>query len=220
MCPVAEMVDPCRIVIADDHPVFRSGMLFLLEQEPGIEIAGQAVNGNQALSLVAELRPDLLILDLMLPGLSGLAVLERLMRASTRPRVLVISGSVSGQVFKQVLDIGADGVLSKEERPDQLIDAITALRADRRFVSPLVAGIIGHLTESRAPDAAEHLTTRERQVLALVAEGHSNEAIGAELGISPRTAKKHRENIRAKLGISTAVEATHVAVRLGLVKLS
>jgi len=198
--------------------VSRSGIEFLLASEGDIEIIGFAERGTDVLPAIDALRPDVLILDLMLPGTTGLVVLDRLMQRAERPKVLIISGNVSGLQFKQAMDIGADGLLSKEDDSGALLDAIRTLRRGGQFVSSRVHNLLE--TGTSSDDAGRPLTSRERQVLALVAEGHSNEAIASELGISAGTAKKHRENIRAKLGISTAVEATRAAARLGLVKLT
>ncbi len=205
-----------RILIADDHAIMRSGLEFLLSSEPGVEIVGFAADGEEALALNAALEPDILILDLMLPLMTGLLVMEHLETAASRPKVLAVSGQASGMLFKQILDRGAQAIFSKEDDSDELIMAIDALRHDRHYLSSTVTQLIGPL----APGTPEQmLTPREREVLSLVAAGLSNELIGGRLGISMKTAKKHRENIRAKLNISTAVEATQAAARMGLIKL-
>jgi DNA-binding NarL/FixJ family response regulator len=206
-----------RILIADDHALMRSGLEFLLTSEPGIKIVGFSGDGEETLALNAALKPDILILDLMLPKMTGLVVLEHLARSSWRPAVLAVSGQASGLIFKQVLDRGAEAIVSKEDDSDELIMAIEALRRGRRYLSGTVVEMIGPLS---GPATEQVLTPREREVLSLVAEGLSNEAIGARLGISVKTAKKHRENIRAKLNISSAVEAAQAAARLGLVKMT
>ena len=205
-----------RILIADDHAIMRSGLEFLLSSEPGVEIVGFAADGDEALALNAALKPDILILDLMLPNMTGLLVMEHLETADWRPKVLAVSGQASGMLFKQVLDRGARAIFSKEDDSDELIMAIDALRHGRHYLSSTVAQLIGPLTGGTAEQV---LTPREREVLSLVAAGLSNEAIGGRLSISMKTAKKHRENIRAKLNISTAVEATQAAARMGLIKL-
>lgn len=205
-----------RILIADDHALMRSGLEFLLSSEPGVEIVGFAADGEEALALNAILKPDILILDLMLPKMTGLVVMEHLDTAESRPQLLIVSGQASGMLFKRVLDRGAQAIFSKEDGSDELILAIDALRHGRHYLSSTVIQFIGPLTGG----TPEHvLTPRECEVLSLVAAGLSNEAIGGKLGISMKTAKKHRENIRAKLNISTVAEATQAAARLGLIKL-
>lgn len=203
-----------RILIADDHPISRSGLEFLLSGESDVEIVGTAGDGKQALALIAELAPDVVILDLMLPGMPGLLVLEQLRDFDPRPKVIALSGQASGLAFKQACDSGADAVISKEDPSECLLSAIAALQRGERFRSPKVAGLLGVL-ESTAGEPA--LTRREREVLALIAAGNSDQQIAGYLSISPKTAKKHRENIRNKLGVSNAVEAARVAARLGLV---
>ncbi len=206
-----------RILIADDHAIMRSGVEFLLSGEPSIEIVGFCNDGEQALARALELLPDIVILDLVLPKLPGLVVLERLLHANPRPNVIAVSGQASGLIFKEALDLGADALVSKEDDSDELLAAIHAVENGDRYLSNSVAKLIGPLSDT---DSAKHLTPREREVLSLVAEARSNEEIGEKLGISPKTAKKHRENIRAKLGVSSAVEAAQAAVRLGLAKIS
>lgn len=211
--------EPCRIVIADDHPISRSGMVFLLSAESDLEIVGEAVDGDEVLKMVDELQPDVLILDVLLPGRTGLMILGDLVRRAERPCVLLMSGSVSGTVYKEALDLGAEGLLTKEDSADELLAAVAAVRAGTRYLSDSVTSAIGPLLDSD-PDADSHLTQREREVLVLVAEGLSNIEIGERLGISANTVKKHRENIRFKLHITNAADATRAAARLGLIKLS
>jgi DNA-binding NarL/FixJ family response regulator len=206
-----------RILIADDHAIMRSGLEFLLSSEPGLTIVGFAADGEEALAAIAALKPDIVILDLMLPKMTGLVVLEHLQRMARPPAVLAVSGQASGLVFEQAFERGARAIVSKEDDSNELITAIDALRSGRRYLSSTVADRIGQLTGS---DTEQALTSREREVLGLVAEGYSNDAISQRLGISIKTAKKHRENIRAKLNISSAVEAAQAAARLGLIKMN
>jgi DNA-binding NarL/FixJ family response regulator len=202
-----------RVLVADDHPISRSGIEFLLSGEPDLDLVGSAEDGNQVLELAAALAPDVVILDLMLPKRPGLVVLEHLKRLRPSPRVIAISGQATGLAFRQALDSGADAVVSKEDSSEELLAALAAVRRRRPYRSRRVSELLGVLDGS-GPEAA--LTPREREVLSLVAAGYSNDRIGAYLKISPRTAKKHRENIRAKLGVTNAVEAARLAARLGL----
>lgn len=217
----AEKGPPCRVLIAEDHAVARSGLEFLLSREDGFEVVGVARDGEEALERVAERKPDVLILDLMLPRRSGALVLSSLASAGVAPRVLVLSGQLTGRDCETLLQAGAQAIVSKEDPAEELLEALRAVRDGesflttgvRRLLEPLDAGV------SAEPDA-EALTVREREVLALVAEGYSSEGIGERLGIATKTVKKHRENIRRKLRISSVVEATRAAARLGLAKLS
>jgi DNA-binding NarL/FixJ family response regulator len=202
-----------RVLVADDHPISRSGLEFLLSGEPDLDLVGSAEDGDQVLELTASLAPDVVILDLMLPKRPGLVVLEHLKRLRPCPQVIAISGQATGLAFRQALDSGADAVVSKEDASDELLAALAAIRRRRPYRSRRVTELIGVLDGS-GPEAA--LTVREREVLSLVAAGCSNDQIGARLSISSSTAKKHRENIRSKLGVSNAVEAARWAARLGL----
>lgn len=211
----------CRVVIADDHPVSLSGLDFMLSQEPGVKIVGHARDGREALNLSDVLHPDILVLDLLLPHMSGLAVLETLQERSVHPQVLVISGQASGLDFKHARDLGAEGIVSKEDQSDEILAALKALRSGHHYLSATVRAMILPLGATIDDASLQHaLTPREREILGLVAEACSNADIGERLGISPKTAKKHRENVMRKLGASSAVEATRIAVRLGLVKIS
>lgn len=214
------MPTTCRVFIAEDHVIAQAGLEFLLRRVQGVEIIGCAKDGDEALRKIAEQEPDLLLLDLMLPKKSGLLVLEALGQWQSRPLVLVMSGQASGIDFKRAAELGAEGLISKEDEGEEIIAAIHSLRRGNCYRSPVVRALLEPL-EAAGPGLSEgeSLTAREREVLALVAEGCSNLDIGSRLGISIKTAKKHRENIRRKLGISTAVQATRVAARLGLLKL-
>lgn len=209
----------CTVLIAEDHAVARSGLEFLLSREDGFELVGNARDGDEAVALVAELRPDILILDLMLPRRSGSRVLASLQASGAPPRVVVLSGQLTGRDCEALLDAGVCGVVSKEDSSEELIRALHAVRDGDRFLSSAVRGLLGPLDRTLSGDA-EVLTAREREILAHVAEGLSSGAIGARLGISLKTVKKHRENIRRKLDVSNVVEATRAAARLGLTKLS
>lgn len=202
-----------RILIADDHPISRSGLEFLLAGEPDLEVVGLAADGDVVLELAAQLAPDVVVLDLMLPKTPGLVALARLCHLDPAPAVVAISGQASGVIFQQALDAGAIGLVSKEDESREILMAVRAAARGDTYRSEKVAALLGRLIADGSRDA---LTPREQEVLALVATGLSNDQIGERLSISPRTAKKHRENIRMKLGVSSAVEAARVAARLGL----
>lgn len=202
-----------RILIADDHPISRSGLEFLFAGEPGVEIVGSVGDGDAVVELAADTTPDVVILDLMLPKTPGLVALARLRRLDPAPAVVAISGQASALVFQQALEAGACALVSKEDRSEEILAAARSAARGELFHSTRVAALLGRLV-ARGPVPA--LTAREQEVLALVATGLSNSEIGARLAISPRTAKKHRENIRLKLGVSSAVSAARVATRLGL----
>jgi DNA-binding NarL/FixJ family response regulator len=202
-----------RILIADDHPISRSGLEFLLAGEADVEVIGSAADGEAVIELATELVPDVVILDLMLPKTPGLVALAKLRRLDPPPAVVAISGQASGVIFQRALDAGAAALVSKEDPSEEILAALRAIARGDSYRSEKVAALLGRLV---ADGPVPALTTREQEVLALVAAGLSNDQIGAKLSISPRTAKKHRENIRLKLGVSSAVDAARVAARLGL----
>jgi DNA-binding NarL/FixJ family response regulator len=210
-----------RILIADDHPITRSGLSFLIGREPDLSIVGFAADGDSALVLVNELHPDILLLDLMLPKRNGLSVLEQLAGLEEAPAVLVMSGQGSGLDFQQALNLGAAGLVSKEDVAEAVIEGIRALQAGRSYCSQRVRDLVAPLGNGSeiGAERSENLTPREREVLRLIAEGQSNVQIGLTLDIATKTVKKHRENIRAKTGAGNAVELTRLAVRLGLIAL-
>jgi len=209
----------CTVLVAEDHAVARSGLEFLLSREDGFELVGVAGDGEEAVALVAARQPDVLILDLMLPRRSGSLVLEALAGSGVATRVLVLSGRITGRDCETLLRAGAGAIVSKEDSAEELLEALRSVRDGERFLSSSVRGLLAPLDRS-LPGEAEALTAREREILALVAEGWSSDGIGARLGIATKTVKKHRENIRRKLGITSVAEATRAAARLGLTKLS
>ncbi len=190
---------PCGVFIAEDHAIAQAGVEFLLRRVQGVEIVGRAQDGEEALQRVAEEEPDILLLDLMLPKKSGLLVLEALGRRQTRPRVLVMSGNASGIDFKRAAELGAEGLISKEDEAEEVIAAIHALRDGGTYRSPVVRALLEPLGETGSGlGEGESLTAREREILALVAEGYSNAKIGSTLGISVKTAKKQRWQCQAR----------------------
>jgi DNA-binding NarL/FixJ family response regulator len=211
-----------RVLIADDHPVSSEGVAHLLARDSRYQVLGTATDGARALAMCRELEPDLLVLDLVLPKISGLLVFQELLKWPRRPRTIVMSGLASGMEFHGIAQMGVEGLVSKEDRPEVLLEALAAVRSGGRYTSATISSLTEPLTGKGEPGGWRDfhaLTGREREVLGLVAQGCSNDEIGQHLGIAGKTAKKHRENIRNKLGVTNAVEAARVAARLGLVKL-
>jgi DNA-binding NarL/FixJ family response regulator len=211
-----------RVLIADDHPITRTGLSALLETEASIfPVVGFADDGEQLLQLCETLSPDLILLDLKLPKINGLVVLEQLMSRSQPLKVVVISGQSSGLDFQQASQLGAHGLVSKEDDPEEVLTAIAAVAAGNRYRSSVLTQLLAPLADEQNSERpgeldAVHLTPRERQILALVADGMSNAHVASMLSISAKTAKKHRENIRRKLNAHSAIEIARAAARLGL----
>ena len=207
-----------RVVIADDHPVMRDGIHSLLDKAIDIEVAGEAGDGVEALRLVEELGPDVLLLDMELPGLKGVEVAQRLQASGAAVRILALSAYDDQEYIRGLLASGAAGYLLKEEIPGTIVEAIRGVaRGERGWVSRQVAAQMATWTQKETESTV--LTAREMDVLRLVARGLSNRAIGRELGISDRTVQGHLANLFGKLGVATRTEAALLAVKMGWINL-
>lgn len=199
-----------RVLIAEDHNLVRDGLRLLLSIQPDMQLVADTDDGREVVPLIVEHRPDILLLDLGLPGLDGLEVMRGLAQTETATRVLVVTARLDATSVRRSLALGASGYLPKSENGDALLDAIRRVAAGETYVSPEVAALF----EPAAPAAeAEPLTGREREVLALVGEGLSSKEIAKRLGISDLTVRKHRENLCRKLGARNAAELVACAVR-------
>jgi DNA-binding NarL/FixJ family response regulator len=209
-----------RIVLAEDHGVVRQGLRALLEKEPGFSVVGETPDGLLVADLVEATRPDVLVLDLVMPGLGGLDVAREVARRFPRTRIVVLSMHASEAFVVQAFRNGASAYVLKESSAPELVRAIHEVMAGRRHLSPPLSDRALELYLARAKegevDVYERLTPRERQVLHLAAEGLSNPAIGQRLGISPRTAQTHRAHVMEKLGLRNRKELIVYAVSHGL----
>jgi DNA-binding NarL/FixJ family response regulator len=208
------------VLIVDDHPVVRHGLRSLLDVANGISVAGEAADGPAALQLAESRRPDVVLLDLKLPGLDGLAVLEalRAREAPARPRVLVLTSATDPGRARQAVRAGAAGVVYKDIDPDVLVRAIRAVHDGHLLLAPEAAASLS--TGPGGPAEADGarpgaLTGREREVLALIAEGRSNREIARGLGVSEKTVKAHVSSVLAKLGVQDRTQAAVYAIRHG-----
>ncbi len=207
------------IVIAEDHQVVRQGFRALLEAEPGLAVIGEAATGLEVPDLVDRLRPDVLLLDLMLPDLHGLEVARQVHRRTPATRILVLSMHATESYVLGALRSGAAGYLLKSASAAELIAAVRAVVAGKRYLSPPLSdrAIEVYADEARsAPDLYETLTIREREVLHLAAEGHNNREIAARLAIGPRTVETHRSNLMRKLSLRSHADLVRFAVERGL----
>jgi DNA-binding NarL/FixJ family response regulator len=210
-----------RVVIADDHAIVRAGIRALLASEGDITVAAEASDGRAAVAAVERARPDVLLVDLSMPGWNGVEAIRRAREVSPSTRVLVLSMHAAPDYVRPALRAGAHGYLVKGAGLDDLLRALRAVAAGERFFGPEAERVIQldatDLAGDRGHDDLERLTPREREVLQLVAEGHTNREIGVALGVSPKTVDAHRSRVMQKLDLHDAQALTRFALRRGLV---
>jgi DNA-binding NarL/FixJ family response regulator len=216
------ITQPISVLIVDDHPVVRRGLRVLLEVQDGIEVAGEAGDGATALALAEEREtereregdPDVILLDLKLPGMDGLAVLNELKARNNPARVLVLTSVTDHASAVAAMRAGAAGVLYKDVDPDALVRAIRAVHDGHLLLAPEAAGTLLRAVSARAPSRGlDALTSREREVLAELAQGRSNREIARTLHVSEKTVKAHVSSVLAKLGVQDRTQAALFAVR-------
>jgi DNA-binding NarL/FixJ family response regulator len=212
-----------RIFIADDHEVVRKGLCALLQAEQGWEVCGEAADGREAAEKIRELKPDVCILDIGMPGLNGLEATRQILKDDPRAKVLILTFHDSDQVVRDVLNAGARGFLLKSDAARDLVVAIEALRRDKTFFTSKVAAMVleGYLkggTKAAAVGVGrDRLTPREREVVQLLAEGKSTKEVAVALGLSVKTAETHRSNIMRKLQLHSVSDLVLYAVRNNIV---
>jgi NarL family two-component system response regulator LiaR len=203
-----------RVVIADDHRVVRDGLCYLLSQEPGVEVAGEAGDGRQAIDVVAATHPDVLLLDLYMPGLDGHAVLAALQEAPHQPAVVVLTSATDDEHLVRAMHAGATSYLLKTAPAEQVIAAVRDAAAGTASLSPeLLTRLTQALRRPPPPDPLRQLSPRERDVLQLIARGRSNRQIARDLAIGEQTVKTHVSSILGKLGLQDRVQAAIFALR-------
>jgi two-component system, NarL family, response regulator LiaR len=212
---VAEVI---RVLVVDDHAVVREGLRTFLQLQKGIEVAGEAADGREALEEAARLRPDVILMDLVMPGLDGVAAMRALRDTVPQARVIVLTSFLDDDKLLPALRSGAAGYLLKNAQPRELARAVRAAHAGEAVLDPVVAA---RLVETLAADGGEQpidrLTPREREVLVLIGRGFANKRIAQELELSEKTVKTHVGHVLAKLGVTDRTQAAVVAVRAGLV---
>jgi DNA-binding NarL/FixJ family response regulator len=211
------------IVLADDHRIVRQGLRLLLEAEPDFRLIGEAGDGLEAVRLVEHLKPDVLVIDLLMPGLNGLEATRQVSKQVPQTRILVLSMYADDAYVVEALRNGALGYVLKDCTAANLVQAVREVFAGRRYLSPPLSErrVEAYLQRTQAAtlDPYETLTTREREVLHLAAEGHSNTEIGARLFISPRTVESHRAHLMHKLGLRTQTDLIRYALGRGIIRL-
>lgn len=207
-----------RIVIADDHDVLRFGLRTLLEKEPDFEIVGEAIDGKSVLRILERGNCDLLILDLSMPEMDGLAVLAEIRKRNVEVRVLIFSMHRERELFRAALAAGVSGYMLKDDDLAKIPNALRDIRAGRKFFSPdLTTLLVEDYARIQDDVGLKVLTRRELEILKKVASGLTNNEIGEELGISPRTVQTHRTNLMAKLDLKNTADLVRLAVSRGLV---
>ncbi|MGO9931029.1 MAG: response regulator [Steroidobacteraceae bacterium] len=205
-----------RVLLVDDHAVVREGYRRLLERDDHLIVVGEAASAAEALRLDGELRPDVIVLDIALPGISGIEALRRILSRRPDACVLMFSMYQDGIYATRAIHAGARGYLSKASAPDLLVAAVRSVAAGQRYLSPDVETAISRQS-AHANQLADALSTRELEVLRMLTQGYGIEEIGERLGLSPKTAANHQSSIKQKLGVSSALQLLLLAQQFGLV---
>jgi NarL family two-component system response regulator LiaR len=212
------VAEPIRVLLVDDHAVVREGLRAFLELQEGIEIAGEAADGEEAIAATLELEPDVVLMDLVMPRLDGLAAMRALREQAPAARVIVLTSFLDDDKLMPALRAGAAGYLLKNAEPQELVRAVRAASAGEALLDPVVAArLVETLAAEGVHDPLERLTAREREVLVLIGRGFPNKLIARELGVAEKTVKTHVGNVLGKLGISDRTQAAVLAVRAGVV---
>ena len=210
-----------RIVVADDHPIFREGLIKLLQTQPDLQVVGGVADGDDAVRLVAELEPDLLLLDLAMPRMGGLATLRELRDRATRARIIVVAAAIDRTEISAGLQLGAHGVVLKESASEVLFKSIRAVMAGQYWVGGRrvtdLAAALRDLSASHPPTRKNFgLTPRELEIIGVILGGYSNHDMATEFSISEKTVKHHLTNIFDKLGVSNRLELALFALHHNL----
>jgi DNA-binding NarL/FixJ family response regulator len=208
-----------RVLVVDDHAIVRTGLRRVLDAEDDIETVGEAPNAERAVYEAIEAKPDVVLLDVVMPGKSGIEGMPALLQAVPGTKVLVLSMQDDPRYVREAFDAGASGYVLKEAADTEVVDAVRAVAAGERYLHPaLGASLVAAEAEERKRAEADPLSEREREVLKLLALGHTNQEIASLLFISVRTAETHRAHIMQKLGLSSRAELVRYALDQGLIE--
>lgn len=206
------MKNKIQILVAEDHPVARVGLCTMINTQPDMKVVAEACNGREAVELFRQFLPDLVLLDLLMPGAGGTDAATAIHREYPSAKMIALSTSAREYDIRRALAAGVTAYLTKDIEPLELLNAIRAVHAGGKYLSPALAAVLGQLPKS-------DLSAREMQVLALIAMGRSNKQIAYELNIAEHTAKNHVENILKKLNVQDRTEAVSLAIQQGIVHL-
>ena len=211
------MADAIGVLVVDDHAVVREGLRTFLELQDGIAVVGEAADGEEAVRQAEALRPDVVLMDLVMPRLDGVGAMRELRRRLPATRVIVLTSFAEDERLLPAIQAGAAGYLLKNVAPTELARAVRAAHAGEALLDPVIAArLVDAIAQPPGEPAAERLTAREQEVLALIAHGFSNKRIARELGIAEKTVKTHVGHVLAKLGVTDRTQAAVHAVRMGL----
>ena len=206
-----------RVLVVDDHPVVRHGLMAILRWEQDIELVGEAADGAEAVRMILDHQPDVVLLDLRLPQLSGVEVMRRVRGKAPGTRFLVLTTYDTDEYIAPALAAGANGYLLKDVEPDELSRGIHALMQGGAALEPKVAAhVLGHLADEDGDSGRDGLSEREMDVLRLLPSGSSNKSIAVQLGLSENTVKSHMSHLFSKLGVQSRAEAVSAAMQRGL----
>jgi NarL family two-component system response regulator LiaR len=213
-----QIAEAIRVLLVDDHRVVREGLRAFLELQEGIEVAGEAADGKEAIEAATRLRPDVILMDLVMPKLDGVAAMRSLRERVPDARVIVLTSFLDDDKLLPALRSGAAGYLLKNTEPQELARAVRAAHAGEALLDPVVAArLVETLAADGDEDPLDRLTPREREVLVLIGRGFPNKRIARELDVSEKTVKTHVGHVLAKLGVTDRTQAAVFAVRAGLV---
>lgn len=210
-----------RVIIAEDHNLVRQGIRVLVEQSGEVQVVAEASTGEEAVKLVTEYEPDVIIMDLSMPRLDGSQAAERILNLNVATRIIILSMHADTTLIQQLLRRGVKGYLLKDAVTDELMLAVRSVSQGKMFISPTISDSVMTMLlsppDTDANSAADLLTPREREVLQLVAEGHTNSSVANELSISVKTVEKHRANVMSKLEVTDLASLVREAIRKGLI---
>ncbi|HYU19426.1 MAG TPA: response regulator transcription factor [Chloroflexota bacterium] len=216
---------PIRVLLADDHPILRSGLKLLLRAEPDMDVVGEANNGREAVDKTRQLRPDVVVMDIAMPEMGGLEATRQISQLGLGARVLILTVHAEGQYLLPVVQAGGSGYVRKSQADTELLEAVRAVHRGEVFLDPpatkmLLEDYLGRVQAGKETDSYQTLSEREREVLKLTAEGYTAQEIADRLVLSPKTVDTYRQRVMDKLNLHRRAELVNYALRKGLLQTS